>query len=231
MTTIPATVPHAPVGSDHVLDRLVLDHQLALVDLLAQVDGMRDRLRRTAHHDPVEHVSWRLKSWDSIVAKARRKGIALTDDELRAWMFDLAGVRFTCAFLSDLARVRDAVLALPGVTLVEERDYVTRPKPGGYRALHLIVRVSGTRGAGRHAPVVEIQLRTIAMDFWACLEHRLAYQHRRGRVPARVSALLKATAAVAASLDRLMERLRREASAGVAGTGAAPAAVVGQVAP
>lgn len=144
--------------------------------------------------------------------------------------------------------MRDAVLALPGITLVEERDYVSRPKPGGYRGLHLIVRVSGPRGEGRRDPVVEIQLRTIAMDFWACLEHRLAYQQRCRRIPARVSAALEAAAAVAASLDRLMERLRRDATAGETaagdrapgitppgigspGIGAAPAAVVGQVAP
>ncbi|MFI2102051.1 STAS domain-containing protein [Isoptericola sp. NPDC019693] len=218
MTTIPAVAPRRPVE----LDRLVLDHQLALVDLLSRMDGMRERLRRAARHDPVEHVSWRLKPWDSIVAKALREGIALTPDALRERMLDLAGVRFTCASPSDLARVRDALLALPGVTLVEERDGVSGPEPGGYRTLRLVVRVSGARGEGHRDPAVEIQLRTVATDPRRRAGRPLTSLVTRPAAPAAVAASQEAEGVVlrlsgaldAACLDDARGALALLASAG-----------------
>ncbi|MCG7286876.1 GTP pyrophosphokinase family protein [Cellulomonas sp. ACRRI] len=198
-----AAVPAAARTGAVDTDRLLLDHRHALAVLLLKIAGLRDQVRDGRAHDPVEHMTWRLKSAASIEAKARRKGIPLDDDALRREMQDLAGLRVVCAFLSDLRDVRDAVLALPGLVLLEERDYTARPKASGYRSLHLVVGVP-VRGAGQ--VTVEMQLRTVAMDFWACLEHRLAYRHH-APVPVPVAAALRRSAAVTNALDLAMDRL------------------------
>ncbi|MBW0254194.1 GTP pyrophosphokinase family protein [Cellulomonas sp. PS-H5] len=211
LPTVPGRVP-APaavaaavavaVGAAVDTDRLLRDHRHALAHLLLGIAGLRDQVRG-GRDDPVEHMTWRLKSAASIEAKARRKGIPLDDDALRGGLQDLAGLRVVCAFLSDVREVRDAVLALPGLVLLEERDYATRPKASGYRSLHLVVGVP-VRGAGH--VTVEIQLRTVAMDFWACLEHRLAYRHH-APAPVTVSATLRRAAAVTNALDLALDRL------------------------
>lgn len=220
----PATpgAPAAPRSGAVDTDRLLVDHRHALALLLLEIAGLRDRVRDGREHDPVEHMTWRLKSAASIEAKARRKGIPLDDDALRRGLQDLAGLRVVCAFLSDLRDVRDAVLALPGLVLLEERDYTARPKASGYRSLHLVVGVP-VRGAGR--VTVEIQLRTVAMDFWACLEHRLAYRHH-APAPLPVAATLRRTAAVTAALDLAMDRLwsRTTGSTGTTALASHPAA-------
>ncbi|WP_158370957.1 GTP pyrophosphokinase family protein [Cellulosimicrobium cellulans] len=198
-----AAVPVAARTGAVDTDRLLLDHRHALAVLLLEIAGLRDQVRDGRAHDPVEHMTWRLKSAASIEAKARRKGIPLDDGALRREMQDLAGLRVVCAFLSDLRDVRDAVLALPGLVLLEERDYTARPKASGYRSLHLVVGVP-VRGAGQ--VTVEMQLRTVAMDFWACLEHRLAYRHH-APVPVPVAAALRRSAAVTNALDLAMDRL------------------------
>ncbi|WP_147795112.1 GTP pyrophosphokinase family protein [Cellulomonas sp. Y8] len=210
---VPAPVPPAAPAVD--TDRLLRDHRHALAQLLLGIAGLRDQVRDGREHDPVEHMTWRLKSAASIEAKARRKGIPLDDDALRGGLQDLAGLRVVCAFLSDVRDVRDAVLALPGLVLLEERDYATRPKASGYRSLHLVVGVP-VRGAGH--VTVEIQLRTVAMDFWACLEHRLAYRHH-APAPVTVSATLRRAAAVTNALDLALDRLWSR----TAGAAAAPA--------
>ncbi|MBO9555133.1 GTP pyrophosphokinase family protein [Cellulomonas sp.] len=208
---MPLTSLASPAASAAVdLERLAQDYRPALAQVVLQLDDVRRTLRDQLGHDPVEHVSWRLKSPDSILAKARRKRIALCEEGLRREMLDLAGLRLVCAFLSDLREVRNAVLALPGITLLDERDYVRHPKASGYRALHLIVEVPVHRADGAHGAVVEIQLRSVAMDFWACLEHRLAYRHH-GRPPVRVAASLRRAAALARALDESMDRIRDHA--------------------
>ncbi|TKR27484.1 GTP pyrophosphokinase family protein [Cellulomonas hominis] len=199
---VPAVPAAARTGAVDT-DRLLLDHRHALALLLLEIAGLRDQVRDGRAHDPVENMTWRLKSAASIEAKARRKGIPLDDDALRRDMQDLAGLRVVCAFLSDLREVRDAVLALPELALLEERDYTARPKASGYRSLHLVVGVP-VRGAGQ--VTVEIQLRTVAMDFWACLEHRLAYRHH-APAPVPVAATLRRAAGVTAALDLAMDRL------------------------
>lgn len=155
------TAPRLDAGLD--LDRLVQDHRAALACVLPQLDGVRRDVEARLGHDPVEHVSWRVKAPESILAKARRKRIPVCEEWLRREMFDLAGLRLVCAFLSDLRGVRDALVSLPGVVLLDERDYVARPKASGYRSLHLIIQVPATRADGGVGVIVEIQLRTVAM--------------------------------------------------------------------
>ena len=180
--------------------RLALTYKFGIDEVMTKIAILRDEFRHMANYNPVEHVGSRLKSFESIVTKCRRKGIELTPEAVRAQMFDIAGVRVTCSFVSDIYRVRDMLVGQADLTLLEERDYIAHPKGNGYQSLHLIVQVPVYLSDRVEQVVVEIQLRTIAMDFWASLEHKIYYKYDR-QVPRHLTDSLKLAADVAAQLD------------------------------
>lgn len=202
----PAVVPR-DLPED--LRELLLLSRFAIDEVMTKVAILRDELYFVAEHNPIEHVGARIKSPSSIVRKAARKGIPLTAEAVHERMRDLAGVRVTCGFVSDIYRVRDMILRQRDLTVLEERDYVARPKPNGYRSLHLIAQVPVFLSERCEDVVVEIQLRTIAMDTWASLEHKIYYRYDRD-VPRHLVDSLKLAADVAWSLDTSMERIHDE---------------------
>jgi len=191
----------------------MMTYKFGIDEVMTKVGVLRDELKHFHDDNPIEHVGSRLKSVDSIVAKARRKGITLTPDAIRAQMLDIAGVRITCSFVTDIYRVRDMLVAQRDLEVMEERDYIAHPKPNGYQSLHLIVRIPVFLSDRVEEVVVEIQLRTIAMDFWASLEHKIYYKYDR-EVPGHITDALKLAADVAMTLDQTMERIRDEVTAG-----------------
>jgi putative GTP pyrophosphokinase len=192
--------------------RLALTYKFGIDEVMTKIAILRDEFRHMQNYNPVEHVGSRLKSFESIVAKCRRKGIPLTPEAVRAEMFDIAGVRVTCSFVSDIYRVRDMLVGQSDLTLLEERDYIAHPKGNGYKSLHLIVQVPVYLSDRVEDVIVEIQIRTIAMDFWASLEHKIYYKYGR-QVPRHLTDSLKLAADVAASLDASMERIHEEVKA------------------
>lgn len=191
------------------LRRLLMIHRFAIDEVMTKVNILRSEFQQLHDYNPIEHVGSRLKSPESIVKKAKRKGIALNSEALRAQMFDIAGIRLTCSFVSDIYRMRELLLRQPNLRLLEERDYIQNPKPNGYKSLHLIVEVSVYLTDRVEKVPLEIQLRTIAMDFWASLEHKIYYKYDK-EVPAHLTDALKLAADVAASLDTSMERIHDE---------------------
>jgi len=191
----------------------MMTYKFGIDEVMTKVGVLRDELKLFHDDNPIEHVGSRLKSVDSIVAKARRKGIALTPADIREHMFDIAGVRITCSFVTDIYRVRDMLVAQRDLEVIEERDYIANPKSNGYQSLHLIVRVPVFLSDRVEDVIVEIQLRTIAMDFWASLEHKIYYKYDRD-VPNHITDALKLAADVAMTLDHTMERIRDEVIAG-----------------
>lgn len=189
--------------------RLMMNYKFGIDEVMTKITVLRDEFRHVHDDNPIEHLGSRLKSLDSIVAKARRKGIPLTPEGVRENMFDVAGVRVTCAFVSDIYRVRDLLVGQRDLTVLEERDYIAHPKGNGYKSLHLIVQVPVFLSDRVEDVVVEIQLRTIAMDFWASLEHKIYYKYQRD-VPQHLTDALKLAADVAATLDTTMERIHDE---------------------
>ncbi len=192
--------------------RLSLTYKFGIDEVMTKISILRDEFRHMQNYNPVEHVGSRLKSFESIAAKCRRKGIPLNPDAVRAQMFDIAGVRVTCSFVSDIYRVRDMLVGQSDITVLEERDYIAHPKDNGYKSLHLIVQVPVFLSDRVEQVVVEIQIRTIAMDFWASLEHKIYYKYDR-QVPRHLTDSLKLAADVAASLDSSMERIHDEVQA------------------
>lgn len=210
------------------LRRLLLVSRFAIDEVMTKVSILRDELRFVREHSPIEHVGARLKAPASIVRKARRKGIPLTAAAVRERMRDIAGVRVICGFVSDIYRVRDMIVRQRDLTVLEERDYIARPKPNGYKSLHLIVQVPVFLSDRAEDVVVEIQLRTIAMDTWASLEHKIYYKYDR-EVPRHLVDSLKLAADVAWSLDTSMERIHDEVHARPGGAGPDDAVVDGAV--
>ena len=118
----------------------------------------------------------RIKSPQSIVEKLRRKGFPATPQAAMEHLNDIAGIRVVCAYLNDTYTIADLLTGQDDIQLVQTRDYIASPKPNGYRSLHLIVRVPVFLSEGKLLLPVEVQIRTIAMDFWASLEHQLRYK-------------------------------------------------------
>lgn len=196
----------------HELTSIMLGYQFAIDQMLTRLTVLQEDFDHAHGDNPIEAVSSRVKSPASVVANARRKGIPLTPAAIQEHIQDIAGVRITCAFIDDIYTVKHLLLSLPDVNLIEERDYISRPKGNGYKSLHLIVSVPVVRARGTTNVTVEVQIRTIAMDFWASLEHKIYYKYH-GDVPAQITDDLREAAIVANLLDERMQDLRKQVHA------------------
>jgi len=198
--------------------RFLMEYRFGLQEIETKISILRDEFHETHDYNPIEHVTSRVKSPDSLVEKIQRKGVDPDFDSIRAHITDIAGIRVTCSFVSDAYRLLDLLTAQDDIRVREVEDYIAAPKPNGYKSLHAIVEVPVFLSTGRVDVPVEIQLRTIAMDFWASLEHKIYYKYE-GDVPAELVAGLKDAADTAAELDARMEGLHREIRGGAAAPG------------
>ncbi len=194
-------------------------YRFAIYEVVTKIKILREEFGLVHDYNPIERVDSRLKSADRIMAKARQIGCPLTVEDVRAQVRDIAGVRVTCSFKSDVYSIFRMFCDQADITVVEVEDYIATPKPNGYQSLHAIVRVPVFLSQGAEQVDVEMQFRTLAMDFWASLEHKIYYKYDR-HVPASLLAELKDAADVAARLDDQMERLHREVTAPDAPDGA-----------
>ncbi|MPV50235.1 MULTISPECIES: GTP pyrophosphokinase family protein [unclassified Pseudactinotalea] len=196
----------------HELTGVLLGYQYAIDQMVTRLGVLREDFNHSHGDNPIESISSRLKSPASIIAKLHRKNFPMTIEGIRENILDIAGIRVTCSFIADIYTVRDLLLGLPDVTLIEERDYIAVPKPNGYKSLHLIVAVPVVRAAGTELVTVEVQIRTIAMDFWASLEHKIYYKYD-GAVPEHLVDNLRQAAVAANHLDEQMQELHQEVQA------------------
>ena len=188
------------------LTRFMLAYKFATDEMMTKINILKEEFASIHDYSPIEHVNSRLKSPEGILKKAVRKGCPLVIDDIRAQIQDIAGIRITCSFISDTYRVCDMLTSQQDVTVLEVKDYIASPKPNGYKSLHLLVAVPVFMSDRVQPVTVEIQIRTVAMDFWASLEHKIYYQYR-GAVPVDLVADLKQAADVANRLDLKMEGL------------------------
>ena len=186
-----------------------LEYACGMEEVETKINILRREFEQDHDYNPVEHVSTRLKSMDSLLEKMRRLDCPPDLDAVRRTIRDIAGIRVTCAFVEDTYRVAEMLTGQPDITVLQTKDYIARPKPNGYQSLHVIVEVPvylSDRTA--HVPV-ELQIRTIAMDFWAAVEHRIYYKYA-GAVPDHLRESLHEVALTASSLDHQMGQLRDE---------------------
>ena len=189
--------------------RFMLEYQFGIEEMKTKVEILRLEFVNLHEHNPIEHVSSRLKSPESIIAKVTRKQLEPTFETIRASITDIAGLRITCSFVSDVYRVAEMLTGQADVSVLAMKDYIANPKPNGYRSLHVLVEVPVFLSEEIVPVTVELQLRTVAMDFWASLEHKIHYKFDHD-VPAGVRDGLQTSARTAADLDALMEGLHRQ---------------------
>ncbi|WP_460772723.1 GTP pyrophosphokinase [Microbacterium sp. GXF7504] len=191
------------------IQRFLLQYRFGMQEIETKIAILREEFRSMHDYNPIEHVTSRLKSPDSLVDKVVRKGIDPGFESIREHITDIAGVRVTCSFSADAYRLFDLLTQQDDITVRRVKDYIAAPKPNGYKSLHAIVEVPVFLSTGTVSVPVEVQFRTIAMDFWASLEHKIHYKYA-GAVPPGLVADLTEAAATAAALDDRMERLHGE---------------------
>lgn len=174
----------------------------------AQLDILDQEFNANYDHQPIHYLECRLKSLDSIIEKLQRKGYDVTPDNFHR-IQDIAGIRVVCNYVDDIYYLRSLLIGNTGFQLIRERDYIQNPKQNGYRSLHLIVNVPFMIAEGRMELPVEIQLRTIAMNLWASLEHELRYKSGRVFAESESDKLLECAERLA-SVDQEMQALFRQ---------------------
>lgn len=191
------------------MQRFLLEYRFAMQEVETKLAILREEFLHMHEYNPIEHVSSRVKSVDSLVAKLERRGISSEFEVIRAEIHDIAGVRVTCAFIHDVYRLFDLLTQQDDITVLEVEDFIETPKLNGYQSLHTILSIPVYLSTGRVDVPVEVQFRTIAMDFWASLEHKIYYKYAR-QVPDTLTQELKHAADTAAELDTRMERLHAQ---------------------
>jgi len=195
------------------ITRMMVAYQSALDEVTTRLVILQREFERIQSYNPIEHVYSRLKSPESILEKVRQRGGEPTIESLRAVITDIAGVRVICAFTSDVYRVQHMLCDQADITLCNIQDYIASPKPNGYRSLHLQIEVPVFLSTEVLSVPVEVQIRTIAMDFWAPLERKIAYKYA-GTIPEKLRDDLTAAALEAAHLDDTMEDLNDQIRGG-----------------
>ncbi|WP_071606479.1 GTP pyrophosphokinase [Luteipulveratus halotolerans] len=201
--------------------RFMLCYQFGIDEVTTKIKILQQEFTHIHSYNPIEHVSSRLKTPEGVLAKAQRRGVSPDLESVRAEITDIAGVRVTCAFVSDVYRVFDLLTGQEDVRLMITKDYIAEPKANGYRSLHAIVEVPVFLSDQTVLVPVEVQFRTIAMDFWASLEHKIYYKYDR-QVPSELLEGLHEAATTASQLDADMERLHHEIRVAPDGTRSAP---------
>ncbi len=155
---------------------LMMQYRSAMLEVEAKLNVLYAEFAQEYNRNPFESIKSRLKSPESIYEKLQRKGYPITVESIREYLYDVAGVRVICSFPDDIYRLAELVVSHDDIVLVQKKDYIKNPKSNGYRSLHLILDVPIFLSIGKKYIKVEMQFRTIAMDFWASLEHKLRYK-------------------------------------------------------
>lgn len=180
----------------------------AIKEVQTKFEVLETEFKVRYQRNPISSIQTRLKSSSSIIEKMIRKGVPFSMENLEQQIQDLAGIRVICSYVDDIYALANALTSQDDITLLEEKDYIRNPKPNGYRSLHLIVSVPVFFSQQKRQIKVEVQIRTIAMDFWASLEHQMKYKRE---IPDQqhIVAQLKNCAEDIARVDREMMDIRR----------------------
>ena len=183
---------------------LMMQNECAVKELETKLNVLNDEFSTLYNYNPIETIKTRVKDPLSIVEKMQRKNIPPTIENIEKTLNDIAGVRVICSFPEDIYAIADILTTQDDITLIARKDYIANPKPNGYRSLHLIVEIPIFLSTGKKMMRAEVQFRTIAMDFWASLDHKLKYKHNV-KNPEEIAEALKYCAESIAELDYRMQ--------------------------
>ncbi len=213
----PALMSNMSVSGDFYkmafqFQQIMMVYESAIKQIETKLDILNKESSVNRTRNPISTVKSRIKSPESIAKKLEKKGLEVTFDSMMRNLNDIAGVRVICPYISDIYSVRDMLLKQPDLKLIKQCDYIENPKESGYRSLHLVMEIPVYLSKTAHHVRVEIQLRTIAMDFWASLEHQLHYKND-AEVPDSIRRELFRVAETIAMTDREMEEIAIELQA------------------
>ena len=189
---------------------LMMRYNCAMLEVKTKLDVLNKQLSLENDLNPFESISCRIKTVASIVEKLSRKGYELTAESIEKNLNDVAGMRVICSFPDDIYMLADRLCSQDDIRLIERKDYIKNPKPNGYRSLHLIVEIPIFLMDEKKLMRVEVQFRTIAMDFWASLEHKLKYKKNIETDLEEISAELKTCADEISRLDNKMQQIHKK---------------------
>ena len=192
---------------------LMMRYNCAMLEVKTKLDVLNTQLSLENDRNPFESISCRIKTVPSIVEKLSRKGYELTAESIEKNLNDVAGIRVICSFPDDIYVLADRLCSQDDIRLIERKDYIKNPKPNGYRSLHLIVEIPIFLMDEKKLMRVEVQFRTIAMDFWASLEHKLKYKKNIACDVEEISAELKTCADEISRLDNKMQQIHKKINA------------------
>ncbi|MGN0354706.1 MAG: GTP pyrophosphokinase family protein [Muricoprocola sp.] len=200
-----------PMASDALniteqYNQIVFFYQAGICQLTAKLEILREEFQACKDRNPIENIETRVKSPESIKGKMERRGFPLTVSSMVKNVMDIAGIRVVCPFISDVYYIAEFLLKQEDIQEIQVKDYIKNPKENGYRSLHLIVMVTVYFSDHKCNVPVEIQLRTIAMEFWATLEHQLRYKKNRNHQE-NMKKQLKQCADLVTTADYKMQQL------------------------
>ena len=208
-------LPHFPQGEvqarihryAHPYRELIAYYRCAMMQIETKFNVLDEELSLQYDRNPIESIRTRLKSPESIVDKTLRKQVPLTAESIERNLNDVAGVRVICSHPSDIYTLADAFVKQDDITLIQKKDYIACPKPNGYRSLHLIVETPIFLHDHKKLMKVEVQFRTLSMDWWASLEHKIRYK-KDVEIPPDITRALFECAEMSSELDKRMEALQ-----------------------
>lgn len=208
----PVTTLLPAASQEKILEQLYqfieLEHlyESAIREVKTKLEILDSEFKTKYDYNPIHHIEDRLKSPQSMMEKLQRKGMTFSTENVRATLHDIAGVRVICNYIEDIYSVAEFLTRQDDVTLIKTKDYIKNPKPNGYRSLHLVIETPVFLSDRKEMVHVEVQIRTIAMDFWASLEHQLKYK-TDSDVSAELAQQLKDCAETIAATDLKMQSI------------------------
>ncbi|MCL2610066.1 MAG: GTP pyrophosphokinase family protein [Defluviitaleaceae bacterium] len=188
---------------DFDLKDLLLIYEWGQKTLLTKLDIMREDFKNFQENNPIERITGRIKTPESITQKLHKMDVEITTCNVKKYLKDIAGIRIICPFAKDIYYLVQLLRTMPDVNILEEKDYVSKPKPSGYRSYHIIMEIPIFYSGKMENVVVEVQIRTEAMNFWSTLEHKAKYKYK-GEIPKHLSDELIMCAEKTAELDERM---------------------------
>lgn len=186
---------------------LMMNYNCALMEVETKLNVLNEEFALKYSRNPFESIQSRIKTLESTVEKLKRQGYEVSVESIEKNLFDIAGIRVICSFEDDIYAIAKMLTKQDDITLIRVKDYIKNPKPNGYRSLHIIVDVPIFLAEEKKHMKVEVQLRTIAMDFWASLEHKLKYK-KSIEHPEQIMKMLKECADVISDTDKKMQEIR-----------------------
>lgn len=186
-----------------------LVYNSALKEIGTKLEILNDEFQHVHRYNPIEHIKLRLKTSESIVKKLKKYGHESTIENMVEYVNDIAGIRVICSFTSDIYRIAEMLGGQSDIKVLSVKDYIKNPKPSGYKSYHMLVTVPIFLSDRIVDTKVEVQIRTVAMDFWASLEHKIHYKFE-GEVPAHIERELVECANMVSELDARMLSLNEE---------------------